>query len=91
MQPEPLRFGSSNGSNFGERNSRNTGLHGRGIELLSSKHKGNIYIGHWVDGDYSPGPYFRIFYDYYYRVGELYMKEGERWKRGTQYNPDGTQ
>jgi hypothetical protein len=63
-------------------------LHGRGIFIWG---EARIYIGYWEDGDYSPGPYFRVFLDNWFRVGELYMKNGVRWKRGTQYNQDGTE
>ncbi len=88
MQPDTLRFGSKLGTKLGERNLSNTYLHGRGIERFGG---GNILIGYWDDGDYSPGPYIRICSEGTFRVGMLYMKDGERWKRGMQYNTDGTE
>ncbi len=61
-------------------------MHGRGIFIWG---EARIYIGYWEDGDYSPGPYIRVYSEGKLRVGEIYMKDGVRWKRGTEYNTDG--
>jgi hypothetical protein len=72
---------------YGELNAKGL-AHGRGIHILKN---GNIAIGYCEDGDWSTGNYITIDSDGEFRVGELYFKDGRRWRRGTQYNKDGTE
>ncbi len=50
---------------------------------------GVITIGYFEDGELSTGNYIYINSRGYFRVGEVYMIEGRRWKRGIQYNTNG--
>jgi hypothetical protein len=62
--------------------------HGRGIHILNS---GNIYIGYWENGGLSTGNYILIFSNGDFVVGEIYIKDGGRRNRWTQYNTDGSE
>ncbi len=63
--------------------------HGRGIEIW---YDDQITIGYFDDDDYKgTGNYIQISVDGVFRVGERYMKDGDKWVRGTQYNLDGTE
>ena len=62
-------------------------LHGRGIRITPD---GFIVIGYWNDGDGAPGNNLYIYSWGDVQVGEFYLKKGERWERGTQYNTNGT-
>ena len=71
---------------FGEHNSDDK-LNGRGI---FTDENGNIRIGYWNNGVIAPGNFIKIFSNGVFIVGELYMKDGEKCYRFTQYNKDGT-
>ncbi len=72
---------------FGELNENNE-AHGRSIKICDN---GVIDIGYFEDGLGSTGNYITIYSDGRFRVGEVFMKDGRRWIRGTQYNTDGTE
>ncbi len=71
---------------FGEWSKETNKPHGRGIYIASI---GDIFIGYYNNGD-APGRYITIHSDGDVDVGEYYLKNGERWARGTQYYTDGT-
>ncbi len=63
-------------------------LHGRGISIYNFA---GITIGYWENGKFSTGYNIQIAFMGSFRVGEYYLKNGESWRRGTQYDPDGTE
>ncbi len=54
-------------------------LHGRCIRICKY---GPIFIGYYENG-LSTGNYIHIFGNGWFRVGEIYFKDGKRWRRGT--------
>ena len=62
-------------------------LQGRGIRIFST---GTIHMGYWNDGVPAPGNYLYIYSGGNVEVGQIYLKEGKRWIKGTQYNSNGT-
>ncbi len=88
MQPNSLRYKDYKvPCGFGEVNEDND-LHGRGIQIYWN---GRIDIGYFKDGELSTGNYISIWSDGLFQVGEIYEKDGEKWRRGTQYDTDGTE
>ncbi len=71
---------------YGELNSYGK-EHGRGIDISN----GSILIGYWEDGWLSTGNYIKIWSDGRFWVREFYIKDEEKWWRGTEYNTDGTE
>ena len=70
---------------IGELNSDNK-LHGKGIYFYSG---GEIGIGYYNNGVGAPGNYLTIYSDGEFKVGECYLKDGEKCVRGTRYLTDG--
>jgi hypothetical protein len=87
MQPNPLRYRSKYDGKFGEVNEDNK-LHGRSIHIWDD---GDIRIGYYEDGNLSTGNYIHLLSDGVFFVGEFYMEEGLRKRRGTEYQTDGTE
>ena len=61
--------------------------HGRGIFIYPD---GDIYIEYFDTGATSPGKSIAIWSDGDFRVGEIYLKDRQKCKRGTWYKIDGT-
>ncbi len=62
--------------------------HGRGIRIWDD---GSTTIGYYENGKWSTDNYIFIFSDGDFRVGEIYQKDGKKWKRGTTYFTNGTE
>jgi hypothetical protein len=62
--------------------------HGRGIRICND---GHIEIGYYENGEWSTGNFITTISDGRFWVGEYYIKDGKKWLRGTQYNPNGTE
>ncbi len=62
--------------------------HGRGIKIWND---GDIWIGYFDNGWYYTGNYIDIRSNGTFYVGEMYLKDEEKWERGTQYDTDGTE
>ncbi len=75
----------SNYKYYGELNEMGQ-AHGRGIKIFSY---GDIEIEYYENGRWSTGNYIIIHSDYWFKVGERYMKDGKRWERGTWYHKNG--
>ena len=72
---------------FGEVDAHNR-AYGRGIKIFDGKF---IDIGYWDDGLPAPGNLIGIDSRYgALKVGQCYLKDGKRWKRGTYIRVDGT-
>ncbi len=78
MRQSPPRFSYDNA--FGEINEDNV-LHGRGIDINWT----GIWFGYFEDGELSTGNYILIWSDGEFEVGKVYIKDGERRVRGSQY------
>ncbi len=90
MQPNTLRYCDDDDELvdcFGEVNEDNR-LHGRGVEIFKG---GRIDIGYYEDGWLSTGNYIGIASDGGFSVGEIYLKDGKRRIRGTNYFKDGSE
>ncbi len=72
---------------FGELNGKS--LHGRGIK--KDNYTDEISIGCFENSVVTTGNYIQIFWDGNFRVGERYLKDGEKWYRGTWYMTDGSE
>ncbi len=71
---------------YGEVNEKGS-AHGRGIDIWNH---GLIRIGYFENG-LSTGNHIRIYWNGDFKVGEVYLKDGLRWIRGTEYNKNGTE
>jgi hypothetical protein len=60
--------------------------HGRGIGLFDDN---TIQIGYYENGGFTTGNYIWIDSDGDFQVGERYMKDGKRLRRGTGYYTNG--
>ncbi len=78
-------YKSSYETRVGELNVNNQ-LHGRGIYI---NYTGSFWIGFFENGKLRTGKYIDIRSDGDFSVGECYMKDGERMKRGTTYFTNG--
>ncbi len=59
-------------------------------KCISIRYDGTITIGFFKNGYWlSTGHYITINSDGEFRVGECYMKDGRRWRRGTTYKKNG--
>ncbi len=69
-------------------------LRGKGLTCTTRPGKiGDIWIGYFEDDVVSTGNYIYIRSDGVFEVGEIYIKDGEKWvrKKGTIYKNDGTE
>ncbi len=97
MQQNPLGCYENNYEDFfGEVNEKNK-LQGRGIAMWNGGIGGRRHnnwtfiIGYFENGDWSTGKYIVIHSDGDFRVGEIYEKDGDVSRRGTEYLTAGTE
>ncbi len=64
--------------------------HGRGI-YIDTHDAVFIYIAYFENGGLSTGNFIEIDPRGEFAVGERYLKDGEIWRRGTDYKKDGTE
>ncbi len=87
LNPQRCYFYYGDGGKIGEQKKVDT-LHGRVILMHKN---GSIFIGYFENGKLSTGKYIEILSNGWFRVGEIYLKEGKRWKRGKLYRKNGSE